>query len=124
MNAAVELAHQLLAVAALARPELGTTVTPSLVSGGTAVNTVAPPASAHVDVRTRTRDEAERLDAAFAALRPVLTGAAVAVERTLNVPPLERTSSVELFERAQRLALELGLRRSPRPRSEAAPMGA
>lgn len=109
VNAAVELAHQLLAIAALARPELGTTVTPSLVAGGTAVNTVAPAASAHIDVRTRTRDEAERVDAAFAALRPVLPGASVAVERTLSVPPLERSSSVELFGRAQRLALELGL---------------
>ena len=109
VNAAVELAHQLLAIAALARPELGTTVTPSLVAGGTAVNTVAAHASAHVDVRTRTREEAERVDAAFAALRPVLPGAALAVERTLDVPPLERRSSVELFARAQRLALELGL---------------
>jgi glutamate carboxypeptidase len=109
VNAAVELAHQLLAIAALARPELGTTVTPSLVAGGTAVNTVAGQASAHVDVRTRMRDEAERIDAAFAGLRPVLPGAGLAVERTLSVPPLERASSVELFGRAQRLALELGL---------------
>ncbi len=45
-NAAVELAHQLLAVAALARPALGTTVTPSLVSAGTAVNTVPAEAAA------------------------------------------------------------------------------
>jgi glutamate carboxypeptidase len=109
VNAAVELAHQLLAIAALARPEVGTTVTPSLVAGGTAVNTVAAHASAQVDVRTRTRDEDERVDAAFAALRPVLPGATVAVERTLSVPPLERSSSVELFGRAQRLANELGL---------------
>jgi glutamate carboxypeptidase len=109
VNAAVELAHQLLAIAALARPDEGTTVTPSLVAGGTAVNTVAAHASAHVDVRTRTREEADRVDAAFAALRPVLPGASLAVERTLDVPPLERSSSAALFERAQGLALELGL---------------
>ena len=109
VNAAVELAHQLLAIAALARPEVGTTVTPSLVAGGTAVNTVAARASAHVDVRTRRREEAERVGAAFAALRPVLPGATLAVERALDIPPLERSSSLELFGRAQGLASQLGL---------------
>src|SRR5207248_2739639 len=33
-NATVELAHQVLAIAALARPELGTTVTPTVATSG------------------------------------------------------------------------------------------
>jgi glutamate carboxypeptidase len=108
-NAVVELAHQLLAVAALARPELGTTVTPSLVAAGTAVNTVPAEATAHVDVRVPTAGEAERVAAALAALRPVTPGTSVAVERGLSVPPLERHASAELYARAQRLAASLGL---------------
>ena len=51
-NAALELAHQLLAVAALAGPSCGTTVTPTLVSAGTAANTVP---AAGVGARRRAR---------------------------------------------------------------------
>jgi len=108
-NAAVELAHQLLAVAALARPELGTTVTPSLVAAGTAANTVPASASAQVDVRVPTRDESERIAAAFAALAPVTAGTSLSVEHGVELPPMERSSSAALYERAQRLADELGL---------------
>src|SRR6476619_3902034 len=64
-NAAVELAHQVLAATALARPDLGTTVTPTLVTAGTAVNTVPAEASARVDVRVRTESEAGRISAAL-----------------------------------------------------------
>jgi glutamate carboxypeptidase len=108
-NAAVELAHQLLAVAALARPELGTTVTPSLVSAGTAVNTVPAEASARVDVRVRTKMEAERIAAAFAALEPVDPATSLDVERSISIPPLEHAASAALFARAQELAGGLGL---------------
>jgi glutamate carboxypeptidase len=108
-NAAVELAHQLLAIAALARPELGTTVTPTLAAAGTAANTVPAKASAHVDVRVRTRVEAERIASAFAGLRPVTPRTSLSVERTVEIPPLERRASSELFRRAQVLAAGLGL---------------
>jgi glutamate carboxypeptidase len=108
-NAALELAHQLLAVAALAHPEAGTSVTPSLVAAGTAVNTVPAYASAEVDVRVRTAAEAERVHAGFSALAPVLPGTAVSVECTMSIPPLEREASAALFARASALAAELGL---------------
>jgi glutamate carboxypeptidase len=108
-NAAVELAHQLLAIAELAEPELGTTVTPTLVSAGTAANTVPAEASAQIDVRVRTLAEAERVAAAFAALRPVLDGTSLQVEHGVAIPPLEHHASAALFERAQGLAAALGL---------------
>lgn len=108
-NAAVELAHVLLAVAGLARPELGTSVTPSLVSAGSAVNTVPAQAVAHVDVRTRTAAEAERIHAAVEALRPVTPGTTLELERTISVPPLERRASAELYRRAQRVAASLDM---------------
>ena len=108
-NAVVELAHQLLAVAALARPEEGTTVTPSVVSAGSAVNTVPARAVAHVDVRTRTLSEADRVAAAFAALQPVTADTKLDVEREIGVPPLERRASAALYERAQRVAASLGM---------------
>lgn len=108
-NAAVELAHQVVRVAALARPEDGTTVTPSLVSAGTAMNTVPARATCHVDVRTRTRGEAERVREALSGLRPVLPGTAVTVAETVSVPPLERSASEALYRRAHGIAAALGL---------------
>ena len=109
INAAVEVARQVLDVAGLADPSSGTTVTPSLISAGTAVNTVPSSAVAHFDVRFTTREEGARIAAAFAALRPTVPGATISVEQETLVPPLERSSSLELFELAARLQDELGL---------------
>ena len=109
INAAVEVARQVLDVAGLADPSSGTTVTPSLISAGTAANTVPSSAVAHFDVRFATREEGARIAAAFAALRPAVPGATTSVEQETFVPPLERSSSLELFELAARLQDELGL---------------
>jgi glutamate carboxypeptidase len=109
VNAAVEVARQVLDLAQLADPSSGTTVTPSLVSAGTATNTVPASAAAHFDVRFATRAEGERIAAAFAAVRPSVPGASTTVEQETFVPPLERSSSGELFELAKRLQVELGL---------------
>lgn len=108
-NAAVELAHQLVAVAQLGDAEQGTTVTPSVVSAGTAANTVPAEATAQVDVRTRTAAELERVRRELAALATVVPGTSLAVEETVTVPPLERAASRDLYVRAQRVAAELGL---------------
>jgi len=109
VNAGVELAHQLLAVAGLGDATLGTTVVPTAGSVGTTTNTV--PASAHVavDVRARTREEQERVDRDVRALRPVLDGAAVAVSGGVNRPPLDAASSQALWERAVAVTTRLGL---------------
>jgi len=108
-NAAVELAHQLLTVAALSRPEAGTTVTPTTVTAGTAPNTVPAHASAFVDVRVRTLAEAERIASALAGLRPETPGTSVSVSCSVEVPPLERRASAGLYARARRVAEEVGL---------------
>lgn len=109
VNAAVEVARQVLDLSALADPSFGTTVTPSLFSAGTAANTVPASAVAHFDVRFSTRAEGERIAAAFAAVRSSVPGATLRVEQETFVPPLERSSSAELFELAERLQAELGL---------------
>lgn len=109
INAALEVARQVLDLAELADPASGTTVTPSLISAGTAANTVPARAVAHFDVRFATREEAERVAAGFAAVRSVIPGAVTTVEQETFVPPLERNSSQALFELAVRLQGELGL---------------
>jgi glutamate carboxypeptidase len=108
-NATVELAHQVLALTALADPVLGTTVTPSLASAGTTVNTVPATAELSVDVRAALVDEQERVDAAVRAVHTVVPGTSLRVHGGLNRPPLERTSSAELFELARKCAARTGL---------------
>jgi glutamate carboxypeptidase len=108
-NATIELAHQILAIAALADPERGTTVTPTLLSSGTSANTVPAAGTVAVDVRIRDVTEQERVDKAMHALRSVVPGTRVGILGGPNRPPLEQSSSTALFTRAAALATSLGL---------------
>jgi glutamate carboxypeptidase len=108
INATVELAHLILAVATLARPELGTTVTPTVARVGTTTNTVPERAELDVDVRAASTGEQARVDADIRSLRPVLLGAEMAVDGGPNRPPLPASASAELMERARQVAARLG----------------
>lgn len=109
VNAGVELAHQVLAVAGLGAPERGTTVTPTVASAGTTGNTVPGTASLRIDVRVRDREESDRVDRALRALRCAVPGATLRLRTGPNRPPLEPSASAELYALAQRLAGDLGL---------------
>ncbi|GAA3656921.1 M20 family metallopeptidase [Nonomuraea antimicrobica] len=106
-NAGIELAHQILAVAAIGAG--ATTVTPTVLSGGSTLNTVPAMASVGVDVRVAELAEQERVDAAMHALRPVVPGTRLEILGGPNRPPLETSMSARLFELAQELAAGLGL---------------
>ena len=108
-NAAVEIAHVVVGLAALAVPDLGTTVTPTVLQGGTATNVVPAEASVQVDVRAATAAEQERVDAALHRLQASVAGVTLEVRGGPNRPPLPTTSSAPLFARARRLAAGLGL---------------
>lgn len=110
VSAIQELAHQILAIHALADPSAGTTLNVGLVSGGTASNTVAGEATARVDVRVSSPEEAGRVEAAMRSLRPVMPGATLEVQGGLNRPPMVRTPAIgALFERARAIGRTLGL---------------
>ena len=109
VNAAVEAAQLLLAVAALGDPGRGTSVTPTLLTAGTTTNTVPAAAEFAVDVRAWTVAEQHRVDAALHALTPRRDGAAVRIEGGPNRPPLEAALSAELFARASAIAASAGL---------------
>ncbi|MFE0627581.1 M20 family metallopeptidase [Streptomyces sp. NPDC058864] len=103
VNALVEAAHQVLAVAALGRPEAGTTVTPTVASAGTAGNVVPARATVVADVRVATAEERDRVEAGFAALTPHLEGAALSVRGGVRRPPMPESASAGLFALARRL---------------------
>ncbi|WP_433424504.1 M20/M25/M40 family metallo-hydrolase [Microtetraspora malaysiensis] len=106
-NAAVELAHQILALSMMG--DGATTVTPTLVSAGSTMNTVPALASVAVDVRVPTVEEQKRVDDLVRALAPRVAGTRLRVSGGPNRPPLEEASSAGLFELARRIADGLGL---------------
>ena len=109
VNATVELAHQIIAINAMGRPEAGTTVTPTVASAGTTTNTVPANALLHVDVRAETEDEQARIDREVRALKTAVDGTTVVVAGGPNRPPFPADASKLLFERARNVATELGL---------------
>ncbi|MER5302977.1 M20 family metallopeptidase [Streptomyces lasiicapitis] len=114
VNAATELAHQLLAlqgvadtVSAATGP--GTTVTPTVMRAGTTSNTVPARAELSVDVRVPSPTAQEEVDRLIRALEPQLPGARLEIGGGPNRPPLDRDASRELFALAAGQAARLGL---------------
>lgn len=101
INSVIEAAHQLLAIAAIADVEAGTTVTPTVIAGGTAENVVPAQTRIRVDVRVSTMDEAARVEHEMAALSPVLSGATLEILGRVSRPPLQESASAPLFPLAQ-----------------------
>lgn len=110
VSAVLEIARQIERVHALARPETGTTLNVGTVTGGTHANVVPAEASAEIDVRFSTVEEARRLDEAIRRLAPFDSRARLSVGGGINRPPMERTPAVgELFQRARHVASSLGI---------------
>ena len=109
-NAIHELAEQILAIERLQDPGRGVSVSVNVVRGGTRANVVADDARAEVDVRTVSREDAVRLEAALRSLRPHRPGTSLSVAGGFGRPPLERTAEVgRLYELARRVAAGLGM---------------
>ncbi|MFE4668810.1 M20/M25/M40 family metallo-hydrolase [Streptomyces sp. NPDC056716] len=116
-NAAVEAAHQILAVNALgplmnpseAHGPRATTVTPTLVSAGTTENTVPARATVRVDVRVPSTEAQQRVDELIRALPTRTPGTRLDILGGPERPPLEATSSAALFALAQQAAARLGM---------------
>src|SRR5512142_1415029 len=107
-NAIVSAAHFINQLIALQDMGRGTTLGPNVIQGGTVSNVVADRATLEVDLRAWEVPEAERVDAALRAIQP-LTGTRYEISGGLNRPPMEPSAgSMKLFEKARRLANELG----------------
>ncbi|MCX4635014.1 M20 family metallopeptidase [Streptomyces platensis] len=103
VNALIEAAHQVLDIAALGRPDIGTTVTPTVAAAGTLDNVVPAEAAVTVDVRVESAAEKERIEAAFAALAPHLDEAEITVTGAVGRPPMPESAAAGLFAVAQEL---------------------
>ncbi|MFZ9397945.1 MAG: M20 family metallopeptidase [Ilumatobacteraceae bacterium] len=109
INALIEASHQVLRIAEFGDASIGTTVTPTVSSVGTADNVVPAEARVLVDCRVEKISEFDRVDALFRGLRPVLPGASLEVLGGFNRPPMPASASAWLYPLAEEVARELGL---------------
>ncbi|MFE8913822.1 M20 family metallopeptidase [Streptomyces globisporus] len=117
VNAAVEAAHQVLAIAGIGAAVAGggggpgsATVTPTLLSAGSTSNTVPARARIAVDVRVPTSAARDHVDTLLRGLSPRTPGARLEIEDIGGRPPMEPGASAALFALASRIARELGQR--------------
>lgn len=103
VNAVIEAANQVLVLAAANAPEVGTTVTPTVISGGTTDNVVPATSTILVDVRVATEAERERVEHLFATLTPQLHGAGLTVHGSIARPPMPEENAAPLFAIATQL---------------------
>jgi glutamate carboxypeptidase len=91
INAVLEMAHQILRISDFARMNEGTSVSTTVVHGGTTFNVIPESAILQVDVRFVKKSEAERVDKLINSLTPVLPGATVKTKLNGQIrPPMER----------------------------------
>jgi glutamate carboxypeptidase len=112
ISAIEELCRKVLELHALTDYASGTTANVGLIQGGQSVNTVAPLATAEVDVRFRTIAAMAEAEAAIAAIleRRHLAGTTTRITRKAAFLPLEQTpASVAMFEHYVACAAELGM---------------
>ena len=109
VNATVEMGHAILAISGFENKELGTTVVPTMLRSGNTTNTVPDLAVLDIDVRSFSMAELQRVDAALRNLSAVNSAARYEITGGFNRPPLETTSTMALYERAERVAKALGM---------------
>ncbi|WJV51613.1 M20 family metallopeptidase [Streptomyces flavofungini] len=114
VNAATELAHQLLALQSVADTVTastgpGTTVTPTVMRAGSASNTVPARAELSVDVRVPDAAAQEAVDRLIRNLEPRNPAARLQIDGGPNRPPLAPDTSRKLFALAVEEAAWLGL---------------
>ena len=109
INATIEIAHAVLAITAMENSQHGTTVVPTTLHAGNTTNTVPDLAILDIDIRSYSMDDLKRVDAAIKGLKPVNAATRYEVTGGFNRPPLEIKSTMALYERAEKVAKELGM---------------
>jgi glutamate carboxypeptidase len=105
VSAVLELARQTVQLSELNDPATGTTVTVTVVKGGTHSNVVPAEARAEIDLRFTSASEGLRVESAMRNLKPIDARAQLVVSGGINRPPLERTEGVAaLYDHARTIA--------------------
>jgi glutamate carboxypeptidase len=107
-SAVLEIARQIERLHAMNESSRGISVNVGVVQGGTRSNVVAAYASAEIDVRFSTTEEAKRLEEKILNVRSFDERVKLSITGGINRPPLERTEKVAaLFNLARKVAAML-----------------
>ena len=107
INAIIEFARQALEINALNDLKYGTSVSITMVEGGSAGNVIPAQVKAKIDTRFMTIDAMNGLHEALSNLYPKMPGAKVTCQRLGHRPPMERRP--ELFQMAAAIGEKHGV---------------
>lgn len=110
VNAVHELVLQIAKILKWNDLRRGVTVNADLLRGGTRVNVIAEEARAKLDLRALRVSDMRAIERKLKILKPVLRGAKLEITGGFSRAPLERKVSVELFDRAKKLAAQMSIR--------------
>jgi glutamate carboxypeptidase len=111
-SAIEELARKIVKLHALNNYEEGLTVNVGLVEGGTSVNTVAPIAVGHIDVRVVTMEQAEQVSKAIRDIcsTPDVEGTTIELSGGVTRPPMfPNEKSQQLLDIIKEVGKEIGV---------------
>ena len=107
INAIIEFAQQALEINRLNDLKYGTSVSVTMVDGGSAGNVIPAHVRAHIDTRVMTMDAMHHLHEKLTSLYPKMPGANVNCVRVSHRPPMERRSGI--FEKAAAIGERHGI---------------
>lgn len=104
-SAILEISRQIQKIHTLNALEKGTTANVCTIKGGTTSNVIPENASAEIDVRFTSMEEAERIDKEIKGLQSFDERVSLELLGDINRPPMERTEGVvALYQKAKTLA--------------------
>jgi len=110
LNAIIEMAHHINKVGALSNAEMGTTVTPAVIRGGTRHNVIPGECDLVINVRVKYRSEAERVEAALNEIADgpaIIPGVEMFLTGEYRRPPMERDDTmIKTFQTLKQVAGE------------------
>lgn len=110
INAIVDLAQQIMKLTSFNDLKNGTSVSATMISGGSASNVIPASAEAVIDVRTLSAAAYDAINAQVTALHPFVPGAQVSVHQHHARGPMERNAQMAAaFEQAKAIGAAAGL---------------
>lgn len=107
INAIIEFAQQALEIQRLNDLKYGSSVSITMVTGGSAGNVIPAQVKAHIDTRALTMEAMQTLHESLSNLYPKMPGAKVSCVRRAYRPPMERRPG--LFEKAAAIGRQHGI---------------
>lgn len=109
INAIMELAYQAIALNAMNDLKNGTSVSVTMIKGGSATNVIPAEATASIDVRTLTAYAYTDISEKINSLQPVVPGAKLSVEQGHSRGPMERNNKMQRdFAQIQAIGKSIG----------------